>query len=508
MPPLNTYFINVRARDEVGNYSPFDPAQTKTLVNMWGGSARLAPIGTSVDFGQTIEARTSVVGDSNADAVIAAPTRGGVGSVYIFRGKASFSDFTGTCTAWTAVPAGGADCIELTPPDGLGNSFGFDVSTDGNVVEDSSGPNVADIIVSQKDTGTLKGRVIIFVGSSGDAPTKFVEIRDGANPNLGWSARAIKDVNGDGFDELTISDYLYGGGRGRIYIFLGRPFAGVGSWQSLVPNGQTWVNLSTADWVVEASSILNPANVTPLRGNGLGLARSALISTPGFTGKHTADGGLAGEILVTAPRVNTGAANLFGYDLLSASSPSQPVVFPDAGLAFGPQTANSLAAFTGYGAAALAGAIETAQDLYISNPFGLNATGQGVVSRYSNWVGGLGSTTESGSITGPPFFGQILLAGNLDAATTATDLVVGEGNSAGNGVWILFQQPTPRFPSRVQSQSLVGATAINFWLSEFRPTRAASSSYEIRSVAVGPVNGSPALLVADELQGVVYVWRQ
>lgn len=495
VPPLNTYFVVARARDEVGNYSAFLPAadplavtKTQTLINMWGGDVLLSVAGAAGDFGTTVAAESSVIGDSIADVVVSSPGRGNVGSVYVFRGQNPFNGFSGACS--------GANCQELTPPDGLGTLFGSDVSINGNVADDTTDPTtlrVSDIVIGQRSF-TATGRAFIFLGTNSSAISKSIEIRgDAANISIGYTTRILNDIDGDGYDELAISAVSFGGGRGRIYLFKGRSFA---DWQTAFVSGQNYVSVTSADWVIEAESVLSadPANAS----NGLGLARLGLISLPGFTGRLRTDGGVAPEVVVPLARVNLSRSVIYGFDRLRTSSVAAPLGVLDGGIQTLSQTpvgASANTAFTGFSASAFAGAVQGGTDLYVGFPY------RQTVTRFSNWgSGGVPGGNGSGTITGPVYFGQQITAGNLDRASSQPDLVVAEGSPANNGVWVLYQRAAA-FPAAV------GGTNLNFWTSEFRPMRLGSASAAIRIVAVGDVDGvnGQDLVIAD--MGSVHIWR-
>ena len=485
LPPLNTYFIAVRARDEVGNYSTF--AAPVAITNMWT-ELTLTVASAPLDFGHTILASNSVAGTSANDVVISAPSRGNVGSVYIFQGGPSFASQT-TC---------GTGCQELTPPDGVGAFFGSDVSVAGNVADDATDATttgISDVLIGQRSFSTT-GRAFIFLGTTGATLTKTIEIRGDASNVIGWTSTIIKDLDGDGLDEVALPAYLYGGGRGRVYVFKGRSFA---SWQAAFVAGQQYVAITSADWVIEGEYLYaaTPANSS----NGFGVNRLGVASLPGVTGRLRTDGGIMPELVVTIPRGNVSRAAIYGGDQIVASSIGAPLGGFDGGIQVLSQTpiaSNSVV--QGFGASISArGPVQRLDlvDLYVGYP------SESRVYRYSNWgSGGVVGGAATEYIQGASSFGANITSSDLNG-DGRPDLIVGEGLVAGNGLWVLYQRAGA-------FDQPVGGVNIRFNVSQIRPVRtgALTNSMPNRFIAVGDIgSGAPALLTADSALGSVRVWE-
>jgi hypothetical protein len=487
LPPLNTYFISVRASDEVGNYSDFTPPAS--LPNLWTLTTLTNPA-VSTDFGSTIAANGNVTGSALPDLVVAAMTRGGIGSVYVYAGANPFVS-QATC---------GSGCQELTPPDGLGSSFGSDVSTDGNVGDDAADATttgMADIVIGQRSfPGT--GRAFVFFGSTG-AITKSIEIRgDASNTAIGWTTRIVRDLDGDGLDEVALNAYLFGGGRGRVYIFKGRSFA---AWQAAFVPATTYVAVTSADWVIEGQFPLIPAS--PVNGsNGLGLNRHGFGTLPGVTGGLRADGGVIPELVVPTSRANLSRTTIFSATSIVASSIASPLLNATGGVQTLTQTPTASTGLAlGFGAAmwgrgpVVGGGVA---DLFVGYP------SQGSVYYYTNWsASGAVGGTATGSVSGPSTFGSLLSAADLNA-DGRPDLLVSEGVAVGNGAWILWQKA-----SMGPFDTPVGGANIRFQVSEFRPVLAPSASRfgaNTALVDIDGVNGADVVL-SDETAGIVRVYR-
>ena len=105
-----------------------------------------------------------------------------------------------------------------------GGSFGEAISSAGDV----NGDGKDDIIVSAMATGNALGTVYAYYGSpSGLSSTaNWVE----NNPYLptlkyvyfGWAVSSAGDVNGDGYDDVLVSEQgEYGAQRGKVYLYYG-----------------------------------------------------------------------------------------------------------------------------------------------------------------------------------------------------------------------------------------------------------------------------------------------
>ncbi len=483
LPPLNTYFIAVRARDEVGNYSTF--AAPTGLDNMWT-ELTLTVANAPADFGQTILANANVTGTLTNDIVVAAPSFNSIGAVFVFNGSAALASQT-TCAA---------GCTQLNPPDSVGTFFGSDVSSGGNVGDDTADTTTAgmsDIVVGQRGY-TTTGRAFVFFGSTGTI-TKSIEIRGDASNQIGWTATRVGDLDGDGLSEVALPAHNFGAGRGRVYIFKGRSFA---SWQSAFVAGQQYIAVTSADWVIEGEYLYasTPTNTS----NGLGLNRLGVTTLPGVTGRSSIDGGVAPELVVSIPRGNVSRLAIYGAAQITASSGAAPLGAFDGGIQVLSQTpfaSNSIS--LGFGASVWGSApvqrLDLA-DMYVGYP------NEARVYRYSSWFsGGVTGGVATEFIQGVAGFGSNVLAGDLND-DGRLDLFVGEGSASNNVAWILFQRSAG-------FDSPVGGSNVQFNVSLLRSVRngGVTSQMPNRFIGFGDFGVGTSVLAADAASGSIRIWK-
>lgn len=486
LPPINTYYVSVRARDEVGNYSTW--GAPSTIANQWA-KTEFAPATAIADFGATILA-ADVVGDATKDLLISAPSRGSVGSVFLYTGGSSFAAQAGC----------GAGCQELVPPDATGTLFGSDVSAAGNVSDDAADSlttGVNDVLIGERSYSTT-GRALLFLGTRGATLSKVVEFRgDAANNNIGYTATIVGDLDGDGLAEIALPAFNFNSGRGRVYFFKGRPFA---SWTSPVA-------ITSADWVIEGEAIVTSQTSVAVTNNGLGLNRLGLLTLPKYTGDTYADGGSAPEVVIPLSRSNINRMVVYRASSIRGSSVAAPLGALDAGFQTLSQAPGSPSAgtstFLGFGTSAAVGQVisSTPGDLFVGYPFAGSTVG--TIYRYGSWTGaGAGNPT---TISGPATFGTHVGIADLDGDQKG-DLVASEGSnvaSPGNGMWILYQR-TSTF------ETPVGGTNKAFYVTEIRPIRGAqtsSMSNRVFEAADMTGDGGVILFYSDPTAGKVQMLR-
>ncbi|HEX8697629.1 MAG TPA: VCBS repeat-containing protein [Myxococcaceae bacterium] len=273
LPPLARYFIQLRPRDEVGNYPPFEVAPA--VDNFWT-SLTLTNPGTNNSYGLFITGR-----DVNADGfddLLVGASSSAPGTVHIYYGKANLA----------AAPPTRQD---LTLPETDSQFFGgeFDVGDVGNATVDA----VQDLLLGARGyagtSGASSGRVFLYFGRRNApldtaGPIEFRNVPGVAGALLGGIVRMIGDITGDGLQELIMSSN--GESPGKVYLFYGRS---PDAWRAL-GNGCTAaaacvVPTSAADKIFEA-----PATTAVFFGRTRGYVRLGDITgdgVPDFTLPHS-----------------------------------------------------------------------------------------------------------------------------------------------------------------------------------------------------------------------------
>lgn len=499
LPPLNTYFVSVRAVDGVGNYSPFQAPTS--LDNTWSpGRLVLSPT-TGINFGIAMAAG-AIVGDSKSDLIVGASARGtNIGSVFVYTGGTIDG---GAC---------GAGCQELQPPTPEPGLYGTDVSTGGNV-GNVAAETLPDLVVAQPTwptnvTSTAQGRVFIYFGTSNSTldTVNFIEIRGVAGEAFGSTAQIIKDIDNDGLDELAISAHSQGGGQGRVYIFRGRSANPTGTPANANDNWYTsrsggFVSSSAANWIL--------AGPTPVASGGnefgrlrwgvtqLGdvdndgrqdfaipmskLARNRLVA---FSGARVAatNTGLPNPastslvVDIVAPRSLT----VDGYQVLLAPS--------------GESTGNSVDGFARRAIGNLT--VQGSRALVVSNP---NAN---AVYVYTGVTGSV-PTMPTATIVGAVTFGFNASAGDLNA-DGLSDLVVTENSVANANNFVVYQRGIGApFETAAQITPVPGPA--KFWLSRIvGPPSGRLGRVNLIHDVDG--DGRPELILGDEGNSQVVLWR-
>ncbi|MFZ5445051.1 MAG: beta strand repeat-containing protein [Myxococcota bacterium] len=490
VPPINTYFIGVRARDEVGNYSTFGApvglANSPTVLTLTGTA------GTA--FGQTVVSSASLNSDSIRDVIVSAPTTSGGGAVYVYFGSSTFSGQSGC----------GAGCQALIPSDTSAGQFGSDIGVGGNL-GDVAAENKPDLVVGQVLTagGNNGGRVVIYFGTASGSTldtSQAIELRGSSTERIGFTTKLIRDLNGDGLDEVAIAVPFWSGGgvtsQGRIYIYRGRSRAAWAAARtatdpvSMVP--YIPVGTATADFVIDGP--LSGGTTLSTGGNSFGQRRTGMDSV----GEAVPSGsGSVSNLVVPMSRPAINSMRVYSGSAIAASTPAAP-------LSGGAQTAEfSLAPVAdtsfnnGLGVSLVGGLniLDSAtKDIVVTYP------NTGRVFILTSLVGP--TLNPAVTIQGPGTFGFSVSAGNVSSDSLA-DIVVGQGATSGNFVWIVYQQggslpfenmsggQTPFYFSQLDGTVLVGQATNRFgWYT-----------------AVGDVTGDGVseVLIGDETTAVVKV---
>jgi hypothetical protein len=231
LPPLARYSIQLRPRDEIGNYAVF---QTEPqLDNFWRQLVLTNPGAAGNNYGLYIASRGDLNADGQDDLVVGAAS-GVPGSAYVYYGSSDL----------VASPPVRQD---LTLPETAAQAYGsdFDVGDVGNATADA----VQDLLVSARAYLSNSGRAFLYFGRRSSTvdtagPIEFRNVPNVATAFLGLTVKMIGDITGDGLQELVITSH--GESPPKVYLFYGRSGA---AWRAL-GTGCT----ATASCVVPTSS--------------------------------------------------------------------------------------------------------------------------------------------------------------------------------------------------------------------------------------------------------------
>lgn len=486
LPPLNTYYLGVRARDEVYNFSVFSGPVVKD--NQWTRIKLDGPAGTS--FGNAVVAESSLNNDAVPDIVVGASTSLIQGAVYVYYGGPALASQP-TCVS----PA----CTVITNPDAGGFGFGSDFSARGNVdTLPDAGPAVADLLVGQTGfptTAVAVGRAFLYFGSAGTTldVNQFIEFRGLDTQNrIGGVTKIIPDLNGDGRSEVALTAPFYGANAGRVFIYAGRSIADWQTGRVLDPVTMApyiAVSAATATWTIEGGV----AGVTPSTGY---FGRNRF----GVTGLGDLDGDGKGEFTIGMGPSTINRMQIFtSGSLMPTTLNTAALQTLSPGVGSDGITSTGFSAFVVGGINILNGA---AQDLVATWPA---RAGGGVVYLYAD----LGPTGAPASATltieGPLTFGACVGASNLNTGDSRPDLVIGTNATSNSNAWILWQQSgTTSFDTNI------GSATPRFWTSQISGNALSGGTNNSigRSCATADVTGAQVdVILADERNNTIYVWR-
>ncbi len=182
-------------------------SNAKGLANIFFGGTNISSIpdvilegdGTSESFGSAIAGAGDINGDGYDDIIVGAYRNDlGKGKAYIFFGGQNM------------------DVLPDLTLVGEGDYFGLSVS--GNV--DINNDGLSDIIVGADDHNSEPGRVLIYFGKETmtDVPDIVINQEFVTNSRV---VSGVKDLNGDGFDDILVGAHNVDGSTGRAYILFG-----------------------------------------------------------------------------------------------------------------------------------------------------------------------------------------------------------------------------------------------------------------------------------------------
>jgi hypothetical protein len=224
VPPLNQYFVALRAVDAVGNRSAL---VVNTIPDPWKTATLTAPNPNGdTAFGWRVESG-DFNGDGATDLVISDPFYGGAGAgdtadgglIYILSGQ-NDPDLTKLSLSNAAVLFSGA----------TSDRFGYDLT-----VGDFNADGTDDLAVGAYPFNSNQGLVNIYFGGSGiangAAPDVTITGASGATAQFGRTVRTLKGVGPSG-DALFIGEPGALGGAtntGTGYVFFAKSKASWGS---------------------------------------------------------------------------------------------------------------------------------------------------------------------------------------------------------------------------------------------------------------------------------------
>lgn len=453
LPPLNTYYIGVRAIDEVDNYSAY--AQPASLANV-AVDTLLNPTGTAAQgFGRAM-ASGALNGDAVTDLIVGADA---AARVYLYFGGAGFAGTAPSCTVGTP----SASCQVVTVPGtASGDNFGIDVAV--GQVGDSAAENKPDLLVGSSTYASSLGRAFLFFGGTTSAldTATFIEFRGpAAGSDFGRSTQVLPDIDNDGLGEVAIATTQENGGRGRIYIYRGRS---VSQWQALAAAGSGGaVATSQASWIIEGT--------TPIPGglNVFGRARTAFTSVGDVNGD--------GRPEFTIPAANNRTNKLFVFSGLTvanstAAAPLTTGDSPTANQAF--QTLSRIVipadnmgrtgTLTGFGLSAVGGfdvINGTANDLVVCNRH------DGFLDVYADPTAAGFASSPAHTITGQQGFCNVTKIADLNG-DGKRDIVVGEFFTSNSSAWVFYSRANSFdttagggfWQSRIQGTNQLGSEAV------------------------------------------------
>ncbi|KFA93360.1 hypothetical protein Q664_09890 [Archangium violaceum Cb vi76] len=425
LPSLTSYSIQVRARDEVGNYSRI--AAPLSVDNFLRGRDVTNP-GAGTHFGFLVGAG-DLDGLPGDDLVVANYSlSGNRGAVYVYSGTDVF-------------PSGGGASVvtrTLLPPDTAAQFFGYDFGI-GNA-GDAAGEGKADLLVGAPAWSGSRGRAFLYFGRTGTdggvdpSPIEF-RATTGTAGLFGITARIIGDSNNDGLGEVAISAPYESSNVGRVYLFYGRTRA---QWEALrvdATSGGACTVSSTGCYIPAASADRIFMGETPVPSNQsatFGRAR-ALLSLGDITG----DG--YGEFLLPASRDTLNKAYVHSGKVVLDTAGPGPISTSSTlqTLTRSPGTDGNR--FDGFGTEGCGGVNllgGSGLDLVLSHPVmdQLFLFADGTTTGFS--------PAPTLTIQGSGNFGNGLACTDFNG-DGRLDLVAGTNSSSGNSVWVLYNQGVP-----------------------------------------------------------------
>jgi len=287
--------------DGIEDYGASAPGTTGSTVSgevtIWSGNLSLSPDqwvlwtspseGAGDRFGHALDGVGDVNGDGRDDFLVGAPQHD-----------------TGGANAGRARIYSGLDWTVLRTHDGSANAELLGHS--GGTVGDVTGDGVDDYIIGAPGWGPgRRGAAWVFSGATGDTLYQVAPDSPFANNFAQYFANSPGDMNGDGVNDLFVSDFLdttHGTNTGRVYAYDGVTGA-MFPYQIAGENARDWTGFG-GRWAGDLDQ------------DGCADFVTNFIHNPetgaSFAGKVVVVSGKTGATLRTITSLNTG--EWFGYD--------------------------------------------------------------------------------------------------------------------------------------------------------------------------------------------------
>ncbi|MFE8601919.1 FG-GAP-like repeat-containing protein [Archangium violaceum] len=404
LPPLSTYSIQLRPRDEVGNYARFETAPP--LANLWNSVTMTNPGGASNGYALYLHAWGDLNADGRDDLVVGAAS-GTPGAVYVYYGASNLASPPAPQT--------------LTLAETGAQFFGADFAV-GDVA--GTAEPVKDLLVGVRAWSANRGRVFLYFGRKEStldaaAPIEFRNPVAAGAASLGGSVKVIEDITGDGLEEILISSHV----EKKVYFFRGRTQS---QWLAMRTdeNGTGPCGASCVVSTANADATLTGDADMNFFGRQRGYAR---------LGDITGDGVPDFTVPVSLESIN----KLLVYSgAMLQSSSSLTTADARQVLTRGPNTTGS--ALTGFGAEAVGGVQllgGPGLDMVVAQPF------QHRVHLYADGTAS-GFLSPPVTLQGNGRFGNALACGDLNG-DGLVDLAIGQNLTPNGSAFIFFNRGIP-----------------------------------------------------------------
>ena len=239
--------------------------------------------GNRIGFGNRVSCAGDLNNDSYFDLVIGDPFD--TGRIHVYYGSSSGIGDT-------------ADWISESP--GANVIFGYEVSSNGDV----NGDGFDDLVANIRDhyVGQYHVGAYVYLGSasglSDNGPSWSASTSGASSDEFGWQISISGDVNGDGFDDLALSDI----GLTQVSIFYGRAN------RQMFDSAEVKISMSVSEFGTDAEMIRD------VNGDGYDEIAISARLVPGVYVYYGSENGPSNF----PDWLHSGSWNCYGYKLSSA----------------------------------------------------------------------------------------------------------------------------------------------------------------------------------------------